>query len=538
MQLSVYLYHKREHDNNQIKGGKSMYDIEVLLAKREASEQCVHPVATRRFIVYLDANNTNRNEACRSCGTSERGERDVFVMEKGGCWFASIYYSGPGGIQTIRYTDDILESYLNKNHSVLAIMLTWKNSGDQIACHFHAEVYDIPSSDQKTIKELVFQMQSRHFCPTDEAYNIIQSMNAELNLELKEASIIRKDLFKQSEEYHKQLTKRVGNIMQSTRSLTEETYISATEELKNKSKEISDMIEKIYGDSYNSIAREQRMALLLVDAMIDRLVDSVYQQGIDRSNKKLAKAIATVEAIAPPEINFKVSRDYISLKKKQLALAYDIEVYKRKQKDDRRRQMEAEREERRAQKELEKELKRAEKDEMNAQAAIERNKFEMAKAKTDEQTRKFQEQISKLEEALRQAQERKERALSMAQQTKCGYVYIISNIGSFGEDVYKIGMTRRVEPMERIAELSSASVPFPFDVHAMIYTEDAPGLEAALHRAFESKKVNAVNWRKEYFHASLSDIKKQVKKFGIDCEWVEKPLAGQYRDTLTLKENK
>ena len=156
----------------------------------------------------------------------------------------------------------------------------------------------------------------------------------------------------------------------------------------------------------------------------------------------------------------------------------------------------------------------------------------MAEAQTQEKIQKLQEQIQGLEKALVEARELRERAMSMAQQTKIGYVYIISNIGSFGKDVYKIGMTRRLDPMERVLELSNASVPFPFDVHTFIYSEDAPALEADLHRRFDAKKVNSINYRKEYFHVTLDEIKAALKEKGVDAIFVDEPDAFQYRESL------
>ena len=189
------------------------------------------------------------------------------------------------------------------------------------------------------------------------------------------------------------------------------------------------------------------------------------------------------------------------------------------------------REEEKALRELQKEKELAEKDAAKAQAAIEKSEAVLAKAKTNAQVKKLQAQIQELKIALQRAEERRDRAISMAQQTRCGYVYIISNIGSFGEGVYKIGMTRRIDPMMRVRELGDASVPFPFDVHAMIYTEDAPGLEAYLHKAFDRQKVNAVNWRKEYFRVSLDEIREEVEKFGISCQWMNEPAADQFRES-------
>ena len=116
---------------------------------------------------------------------------------------------------------------------------------------------------------------------------------------------------------------------------------------------------------------------------------------------------------------------------------------------------------------------------------------------------------------------------------KAGYVYIISNIGAFGENIYKIGMTRRLDPQERIDELSDASVPFNFDIHALIFTEDAPGLEAALHNAFAERKLNKVNTRREFFKVSLDEIKMEVRKnFDKTVEWKDIPEAEQYRQSI------
>lgn len=198
---------------------------------------------------------------------------------------------------------------------------------------------------------------------------------------------------------------------------------------------------------------------------------------------------------------------------------------------------EEEREEREAQREYERAIKKALKDEEKAQEALEQKKREMAETQTQEKIQKLQEQIQGLEKALVEARELRERAMSMAQQTKIGYVYVISNIGSFGKDVYKIGMTRRLDPMERVLELSNASVPFPFDVHTFIYSEDAPALEADLHRRFDAKKVNSINYRKEYFHVTLDEIKAALKEKGVDAQFVDEPDAFQYRESRLKNRN-
>lgn len=377
------------------------------------------------------------------------------------------------------------------------------------------------------------------------AYNYTRSeTHRKAALELKhEAKEIRDDILKQGEEYLIELCDRVGKLIDFTRIDNETVFDSVSQELNERKKIHRQKMKNgtlSYADanfhdlSYDS----QKVCLLAVhycDLLMEKLIGNVYRTGVEKSMELMQNAISTVEGLFPASVKFKISSSYIETKKEQMQLSYEIEQYKQEQKEIRKRELEAKREEARAQRELEAERKRAEKDEVEAQAAIERNRFEMAQAKTQEEIEKFRAQILKLEDALKQAQERRERALSMAQQTRCGYVYIISNVGSFGEGVFKIGMTRRVEPMERVVELGDASVPFPFDVHAMIYTEDAPGLETELHRVFDNRKVNAVNGRKEFFRVSLAEIQEQVNRLGIECEWIENPVAKQYRDSLYMR---
>ena len=136
---------------------------------------------------------------------------------------------------------------------------------------------------------------------------------------------------------------------------------------------------------------------------------------------------------------------------------------------------------------------------------------------------------------LQEAEEKNQRALSMAQQTRAGHVYVISNIGSFGENVLKLGMTRRLDPSERIRELGGASVPFTFDVHAMIYSDDAPGLENQLHKRFSHQRVNKVNYRKEFFEVPLSDVKEYLQEIGVQAHFTLKAEALQYRESIKIK---
>jgi hypothetical protein len=123
----------------------------------------------------------------------------------------------------------------------------------------------------------------------------------------------------------------------------------------------------------------------------------------------------------------------------------------------------------------------------------------------------------------------------MAQMTKVGHIYVISNIGAFGEDVVKIGMTRRLDPLDRVRELGDASVPFHFDVHAIIYSENAPQLENELHKKFNDRRLNRINNRKEFFKASLEEIESFVKEHAdAEIEFTKVAEAREYRETLIV----
>jgi hypothetical protein len=123
----------------------------------------------------------------------------------------------------------------------------------------------------------------------------------------------------------------------------------------------------------------------------------------------------------------------------------------------------------------------------------------------------------------------------MAQQTRRGHVYVISNVGSFGEDIYKIGLTRRLSPLDRIRELGDSSVPFEFDVHALIFAEDAPALETKLHRHFVLSQINKVNYRKEFFRVSIAEIRTELEALGLAATWTMAAAAREYRESMAIE---
>lgn len=186
------------------------------------------------------------------------------------------------------------------------------------------------------------------------------------------------------------------------------------------------------------------------------------------------------------------------------------------------------REEEKLKREIDRELKQLERERAAIQAALNQALAAAMGQHTAE--------VERLQARLTEAEEKSKRAISMAQQTKAGHVYVISNIGTFGLDVFKIGMTRRLEPNERVYELSSASVPFPFDVHMMISCDNAPALENALHRAFHKRRINKANPRKEFFRVGIADIVKMVEEHHGVVEYAAEPEALEYRQSLTMSE--
>jgi hypothetical protein len=224
----------------------------------------------------------------------------------------------------------------------------------------------------------------------------------------------------------------------------------------------------------------------------------------------------------------------LELKIKELRLTHEYQDKIKQEKDEQREIQEEMREEEKASREIERAREEAEKEEARYQKALEKAREEAQKA-TGDKLDKLNDKVRQLEEQLKAAQELKERAISRAQITKSGHVYIISNIGSFGENVFKIGMTRRLEPMDRVKELGNASVPFAFDVHAVAYSENAPELENKLHKQFETNRINLVNNRKEFFHINLDDIENWSKKENIDLRLTKMAEARDYRESIALR---
>jgi len=213
-------------------------------------------------------------------------------------------------------------------------------------------------------------------------------------------------------------------------------------------------------------------------------------------------------------------------------IEYEYYVQKERAKEEQRairEQMRQEAEERRA---LEAERKKIEKEESKFQGQIEQIEQQLSSAEPDK-VAQLEARLAELQAQLGSVKERKD-TIANLQNGKAGNVYVISNLGSFGEEVFKIGMTRRMEPQERIDELGDASVPFPFDVHSFIFSDDAAALEHRIHEILNDRRVNKVNLRKEFFNISLDELEALVAELAPTAEFKRTMLAEQYRQSLSI----
>lgn len=284
--------------------------------------------------------------------------------------------------------------------------------------------------------------------------------------------------------------------------------------------------------------RDTAIAFVLdaFNGKVDSILSRMKKDNYGVLEQKIKDAFAVVNNLGKAFRDARITKDYLDARLQELRWGVAVIALREKEKEEQRRIKEQIREEERAQKEFEKAIREAAKEEDTIRKAMEKARAEIAKA-TEEQKAKYELKLQELTIKLSEAEAKNQRALSMAQQTRSGHVYIISNIGSFGENVFKIGMTRRLEPSDRVRELGDASVPFPFDIHAMIYSEDAPALENELHKFFALNQMNKVNPRKEFFKVPISDIKNEIENRGLKVKWTITADAAEYRESLAIEKS-
>jgi chromosome segregation ATPase len=261
-----------------------------------------------------------------------------------------------------------------------------------------------------------------------------------------------------------------------------------------------------------------KLMLRAYNAEADNLVRSLKPYKLEASAERLTKVATTIVKLGKT-MDIRISDPYHRLRIQELELTADFRAKQAEEKEREREEQARLREERKAQQELQRERERLEKERQhyeNALAALQ--------AKADEEgAHRMREQLAEIDRAIQDVDYR-------AANIRAGYVYVISNLGSFGDRIVKIGMTRRLEPLDRVRELGDASVPFRYDVHALFFSDDAVGIEAKLHERLADRRVNRVNLRREFFYATPAEVKVHLQELaGELLQYEEVPEALEFR---------
>lgn len=326
--------------------------------------------------------------------------------------------------------------------------------------------------------------------------------------------------FMTSDEYRLRLEKvrtEQKEMIKNDRAISGNTNWTVNNSKSKGQKMVSDM-KKLFLRAFNSDCEDA--------------ISKVKYSNFDMSVKKIQKSAEAIEKLGTV-MDLKITAKYINSKIDELYIAFEYQQKKQEEKEEQKAARAEMREAAKLQKEIAEQRKKIEKEQTHYETAYAKLSKQLEQNPSDPNLLKkkaeIEQQLTEIEKAIKDVDYRE------ANQ-KAGYVYVISNIGAFGENVYKIGMTRRLDPQDRVDELGDASVPFNFDVHAMIFSDDAPALEAALHRAFEDRKLNMVNTRREFFNVTLDEIKEVVKNnFDKTVEFIDVPDAEQYRISQKMK---
>lgn len=366
----------------------------------------------------------------------------------------------------------------------------------------------------------------------------LKSSDKEIQTRLREARALIEDITDKSCQHAADI-----ELLTEDELMSSQSYRDDRKAIKARLKKLAtDAIDNVKGHNsdvnigkFVAISAKADMAGALLLSVVEMLCSKATANNGHLAAEKLAETIIATEALVKSiDSRARINDEFKSLLMKRLEIELNFKKAKQIAKEEQRELREQQREEKRARDEAMKAQKEAEKEEQIKAEAIAKLEQEMAE-KSEQERAAYQEQLVALKFELALAHEKMERAKSRAQETKQGHVYVISNIGSFGKDVLKIGMTRRLEPMDRVKELGDASVPFTFDVHALIESDDAPALESELHRVFEKRRLNRVNRRKEFFRVSIDDIEKKLESLEINALLNKVPSADEYYQSLKIE---
>lgn len=339
-----------------------------------------------------------------------------------------------------------------------------------------------------------------------------------------------------------QLSQNVDDFLEPTISLNLQCLDikELRKRFRQNEKNIQDTFQK-YKGRYTTKANITiyRLMVIALSAELQNVLHSIGYNKLDDSLKSIQDitnkyyAIATDgnQSIAPTLKKFIGEIDYFF--QEAVRIEYEYYVQKERAREEQRAIREQMRQEAEERRELERQQKQIEKEENKFRDQISQLSSQLEQSSDDEKNRLLEERIAELTRQLSSVAEQKEKIIKL-QNGKAGNVYVISNIGSFGDGVFKIGMTRRAEPMDRVNELGNASVPFPFDVHCMIFSDDAVDLETKLHHTLNDQRVNKVNLRKEFFRVDLDQLESLVSEIAPTASFKRTALAEQYRQSLSI----
>lgn len=395
------------------------------------------------------------------------------------------------------------------------------------------------------IKELIDALNKK----VDELNDVIARKNHEINtLDIK-AGDLRLDIQRKKSQIidldDEIMLQDFGIYRPKYNFASSDIYKTKLDEIRSKQKQLikdnravtGDMTWTVNGNNAKGkkmVKDMQKLLLRAFNSECDELIANVKYNSFDSAAKRMEKSYEAISKLGSI-MRVSITNEYYSLKYQELCLALEYAKKKQDEKEEQKEIRARMREEAKLQKEIEEARKKITKEQTHYQNALTKLNAQIETAPESEREdllkkkAEIEGMLAEIDKSLADIDYREANA-------KAGYVYIISNIGSFGENVYKIGMTRRLDPMERVDELGDASVPFNFDVHAMIFSEDAPKLEAALHRAFDNKKLNMINHRREFFAVTLDEIEAVVKKnYDKTVEFIRLAPAEQYRESLKMK---
>ena len=280
---------------------------------------------------------------------------------------------------------------------------------------------------------------------------------------------------------------------------------------------------------YDYLKNQAKLLLRAFNGECVTLFNSINYNNITNIEVKIQKSFSEINKLGKGLVH--ITEKYKKLKIKEARLISDYKIAKQEEKEEQQRIKEQMKEEAKLQKELEEAQVSITKEKKRFTLEMEKLKKQLQKA-NEEEIFALKNKIKELENGLEKVKQDEINLENRKNSTRAGYVYIISNIGSFGENIYKIGMTRRLDPQIRVDELGSASVPFKFDVHAFIFSEDAFALESKLHNHFNNYRVNKVNTKKEFFNVTLEEIENYVKTLDGTVKFTKTATADEYRASL------